>query len=147
MLWSTGPTPWSRRAEGLISTAERLTARGQALLDDFEPSLQKFAPIAERIAETISPDEVEAVVKLIDTLPELVGSLKQDILPILGTLGTVAPDIRDLLDTMREFNEIIGSLPGLGRIKKRVEERQEQQDYVRDEADRSQAGTTTRDVQ
>jgi hypothetical protein len=57
--------------------------------------------------------------------------LEAEILPILATFGTVAPDVRDLLDTTMELNEILGSVPGLGRIKKRVEERQERQDLDR----------------
>ncbi|HEX2903074.1 MAG TPA: hypothetical protein VHO01_06405 [Jatrophihabitans sp.] len=133
------------QAAELLASAQQLTGRGDALLAEYEPTLRTFAPIVRRLADTTDPVEVEAVVKLIDTLPHLVRSMDADILPILGTLGTVAPDVRDLLDTMREFNEIVGSLPGLGRIKKRVEERQELQDVQRAEADRSQAGPTTRE--
>ena len=45
-------------------------------------------------------------------------------LPVMTTLGTVAPDLHDLLDVSRELNEMLGKLPGLGRIKRRVEEEQ-----------------------
>jgi ABC-type transporter Mla subunit MlaD len=119
-------------AQALVAQAEQLIGRGGQLRDAFEPSLQRLAPIAARLSESTSQAEVDAVVQLIDSLPHLVTSLDQDILPILGTLNTVAPDVRDLLNTMMEFNEILGSVPGLGRIKKRVEERQEAED--RDQA-------------
>jgi ABC-type transporter Mla subunit MlaD len=127
------------RTEPILVTAEQLTGQGTELLAKFEPSLDKLAPLAAQLAETTSPAEVTALIGLIDHLPTLVKALETDVLPVLATLGTVAPDVRDLLDTMREFNEIIGSLPGLGRIKKRVEERQEQQDAQRSDADRSEA--------
>ena len=117
--------------DSVVGGAEQLLGRGGGLLGEFEPTLTALLPILNKLAETTDPDEVEALVRLIDTLPTLVGALQSDILPILHTLGTVAPDVRDLLDTTKEFNEILGSLPGLGRIKKRVEERQEHQDGQR----------------
>ncbi|MEO6704010.1 MAG: hypothetical protein ABI140_07680 [Jatrophihabitantaceae bacterium] len=117
--------------DGLLSHADGPVQKASGLLDQFQPALTELAPILDQLAATTSPEEVAAVIKLIDTLPELVERLETEILPILGTFGTVAPDIRDLLETTREFNEILGSVPGLGRIKKRVEERQEQQDSER----------------
>jgi hypothetical protein len=34
----------------------------------------------------------------------------------------VAPDLHELLNVSRELNEILGKIPGIGRLKKRVEE-------------------------
>jgi len=129
------------RAEQLIRRAEASSEQVNELLARLDPSLQKLAPILQRIADTTDPREVQAVVQLIDVLPHLVRSLDTEILPILSTLGTVAPDVRDLLCTMRDFNEILGSVPGLGRIKKRAEERQEHAD-ARPPVDRSQQDGT-----
>jgi hypothetical protein len=66
-------------------------------------------------------------------LPPIVGKLDSDILPVLDTLATVAPDLRDLLDVSKELNELIGAVPGLGRVKKRIEERQQEADDYRAE--------------
>ena len=46
-------------------------------------------------------------------------------IPVLHTLTSVAPDLHDLLDVSRELNEMLAKLPGMGRIKKRVDEQQE----------------------
>ena len=78
-----------------------------------------------RIAETTSPHEVDAIVKLIDALPSVVDKLDADILPVLDTLATVAPDLRDLLDASKELNELIASVPGLGRVKRNIEDKQD----------------------
>jgi hypothetical protein len=43
----------------------------------------------------------------------------------------VGPDLHELLFVSRELNEMLGSLPGMGRIKKRVEEEQAEEDAVR----------------
>ena len=71
------------------------------------------------------------MVKLLDALPAIVDKLDADILPVLDTLATVAPDLRDLLDVSKELNELIGSVPGLGRVKKKIEEKQDSQDEYR----------------
>ena len=48
--------------------------------------------------------------------------METDVLPILGTLGSVAPDIHDLLTVSRELNDMLAKLPGMGRLKRRIEE-------------------------
>ena len=42
--------------------------------------------------------------------------------------GSVAPDLHELLDVSRELNEILGKIPGIGRLKRRVEEEDEGDD-------------------
>jgi ABC-type transporter Mla subunit MlaD len=113
------------RVEQLQARVDQLLTRTGGLLDRYEPALDKLEPILTRLAETTSPDEVDAIVKLVDLLPNVVGKLDEDILPILDTLSTVAPDLRDLLDVSKELNELIGSVPGLGRVKRRIEEERE----------------------
>jgi hypothetical protein len=63
--------------------------------------------------------------------------MRKEILPILATMTNVAPDIRELLDTTKEFTALLGSLPGLGRIKRRIEEHQEEHDQERAEIEAS----------
>ena len=63
--------------------------------------------------------------QLLDHLPELVERIETDVLPMLTTLRNVGPDVHDLLDITRELNAMLGRLPGMGRVKKRIEEQQE----------------------
>lgn len=127
-----------QRADALVSAtevtraaADRLVveiaspmARLVALLDALEPPLTALQPTLDRLAETTHPAEVDALVTLVDHLPALVVTFEKDLLPVLDTLGTVSPDLHDLLDVSRELNEMLAKLPGLGRIKRRVEEEQ-----------------------
>ncbi|MGH3336110.1 MAG: hypothetical protein ACRDOZ_09855, partial [Nocardioides sp.] len=78
----------------------------------------------ERLAETTDPREVDAMVALVDQLPLLASKLETDVIPVLHTLTSVAPDLHDLLDVSRELNEMLAKLPGMGRLKKRVDEEQ-----------------------
>ncbi len=114
------------RTAGTVGSAEPTIERAQALLDSFAPALERLQPTLDRLAETTHPDEVDAIVKLVDQLPELVERLEVDIMPMLTTLRTVGPDVHDLLDITRELNVMLGKVPGMGRVKKRVEEQKEQ---------------------
>ncbi len=112
------------RVDGVVDHAETNVNRLTPLLDGMEPPLTKLQPTIERIADTTDPDEVAALVTMVDHLPELTQRLEDDILPIMGSLGTVAPDLHDLLAVSRELNDMLAKVPGLGRIKRRIDEEQ-----------------------
>lgn len=112
----------------VLAQARLLVDRVSALLDRLEPALTKLQPTLEVIADTTDPTEVAALVAMVDHLPGLTRRLEEDVVPVMGTLATVAPDLRDLLAVSSELNEIIGKLPGFGRIKRRVEEEQEEEE-------------------
>jgi DNA repair ATPase RecN len=114
-----------RRATDLLSVLEPLNERLVTLLDSLEPSLTRLQPVLERLAETTAPHEVDAMVELIDHLPALARKMEVDIVPVLDSLSTVAPDLHDLLDVSRELNEMLAKIPGMGRVKDRVERQQE----------------------
>jgi hypothetical protein len=99
--------------------------RADDLVGRLEPSLTRLQPTLERLAETTDPHEVDAMVALVDQLPLLAAKLETDVIPVLHTLTSVAPDLHDLLDVSRELNEMLAKLPGMGRLKKKVDEEQE----------------------
>ena len=113
------------RAEQLLTSVAPLNERLAALLDGLEPPLTRLQPTLERLAETTDPREVDAMVELIDHLPALAHKMEVDIVPVLDSLSTVAPDLHDLLDVSRELNEMLGQIPGIGRMKKRIDKEQE----------------------
>jgi hypothetical protein len=113
------------RTSGVVDDADAQVARVTGLLDGFEPSLVVLQPTLEKLADTTHPDEVEALVRLLDHLPDLAEQVERDVLPILSGLGSVAPDLHDLLDVSRELNELLGKIPGISRIKRKVDEEQE----------------------
>jgi ABC-type transporter Mla subunit MlaD len=110
--------------DALVGRVDGTAARVGVLLDGLEPPLTTLQPTLERLADTTDVREVEALVALVDHLPRLVSQLESDVLPVLTTLGSVAPDLHDLLDTSRELNGILAKMPGFGRVRRRVEERQ-----------------------
>ena len=110
--------------DAVVARVDGTVGRVTGLTDRLEPSLTALQPTLERLADTTDPREVDALVALIDHLPRLVGQLEKDVLPVLTTLGIVAPDLHDLLDTSRELNGMLAKMPGFGRVRRRVEDRQ-----------------------
>lgn len=112
------------RAGGLVTTVGPLNDRLAVLLDRMEPSLTRLQPTLDRLAETTDPREVDALVELVDHLPGIAHKMETDILPILDSLGSVAPDLHDLLDVSRELNEMLSQIPGISRMKRRIDKEQ-----------------------
>lgn len=110
------------RVDGVVAGAAVQAGRAAGLLDVLEPPLTTLQPTLQTLADTTSPEEVAALVQLVDHLPALTDQVEKDILPVLTTLGSVAPDLHDLLNVSRELNEILGKIPGVGRLKRKVEE-------------------------
>jgi hypothetical protein len=94
--------------------------------------------LLEKFAERLSPAEVEAAIRLVDELPTLTRSLREDVMPILGTLDRVGPDINELLHVMDDVRQAILGVPGFVFFKRRGEERIEEEDdldpHPRDES-------------
>jgi ABC-type transporter Mla subunit MlaD len=111
-------------ADALLLAAAAAEARLADLLDRLDPSLTALQPTLARLAETTDPREVDALVSLIDRLPVLAEQVERDVVPVMRTLSSVSPDLHDLLDVSRELNEMLAKLPGMRRIRKRVDEEQ-----------------------
>lgn len=115
----------ARRTETDAATAVRevreLVGDVQSLLARFEPTLGKLAPIADAIAEEVTMDDAEALTGLIHNVPELVDKLSNDVVPVLDSLDTVGSDLREVMDNTQQMDEMLGAVPGLGRVKKRIE--------------------------
>ncbi|WP_121254104.1 hypothetical protein [Nocardioides ferulae] len=109
------------KADDAIGDLQEPFRRLVGLLDALEPPLLRLQPVLERLAETTTPAEVDAAVGLVDRLPALTDRVEGDVLPVLGTLATVAPDLHDLLAASRELNELLGNVPGMGRVRKKLD--------------------------
>lgn len=96
----------------------------QSLLARFEPALGKLAPLTDFVANELTVDHAEAFTGLIQDAPELVDKLSNEVMPVLDSLDTVGADLRQVVDTTAQMDEMLGAVPGLGRVKKRIEKKQ-----------------------
>jgi hypothetical protein len=113
-------------AEGagtVVARASGTAERADDLLTAYEPALRRGAPMANRFVEQLSPEEIEAAIKLVDELPKLTAHLHGDILPILATLDRVGPDIHDLLEVTRDLKLAVAGIPGLKMLVRRGEDK------------------------
>jgi hypothetical protein len=91
----------------------------EPLISDYEPALTALAPSVRRLADTLDPHEVEALVRLIDRLPQLVTHLDEDILPVLESMASVGTDVHDLVDTVQDLRQIVKGFPGSRLFRRR----------------------------
>jgi hypothetical protein len=123
----------SDRADALVGRAEGMVARVEPILDDYTPALTALAPSVRRLAASLEPHEVEAMVTLIDRLPQLITHLDEDILPVLESLGDVGTDVHALVDTVQDLRQVVKGFPGSRLFRRRGAEEIAEEE-ARDEA-------------
>jgi uncharacterized protein YoxC len=106
-------------ADQLLGRGDVLIGRIEPLVGDYVQPLAHLAPSVRRLAETLEPHEVEALVRLIDQLPQLVRHLDEDIFPVLETLGSVGTDVHDLVDTVQDLRQVVKGFPGSRLFRRR----------------------------
>lgn len=135
------------RVDGVVTAATGVVDGAAGAVGRADAVIGEASDLTLRITRTTDDREIEAIIHLIDTLPDLVDTLRADVLPVMSTLGTVAPDLRDLLDIAGQLNGVITSVPGLGRLKRRVEKAQAEDDGSRYTADEEPPSSPDRDVE
>jgi hypothetical protein len=112
-------------ASAVVVRAAKATEEAEGLLHAYTPTLRKAAPLAERFVNELSPEEISAAISMVDTFPELRRHLVDDVLPLLGKLDQVGPDLHKLLEVTEDLQLAIAGLPGLRMLKRRGEEREQ----------------------
>ena len=115
-------------ADAMLGRADVLLGRFEPLVGDYVQPLADLAPSVRRLAETLEPHEIEALVQLIDRLPRLVTHLDEDVLPVLESLGNVGTDVHDLVDTVQDLRQVVKGFPGSRLFRRRGAEEIAQQE-------------------
>lgn len=106
------------RTSVLMARADELLSAYAGPLGELAPDAAKLVPALRRIAATVSEREVDAVVGLVDQLPQLLATLTGDVLPLLQRLG---PDVHATMETVDDVRDIINGLPGASLFRRRGE--------------------------
>jgi hypothetical protein len=109
----------SDRAAALVAEAGSLSDSAGELLTIYKPLATEAAPLARRFVEELSEGEIIAAIRLVDQLPALAEHLETDIMPILGTLDHVGPDINELLAVVKDLRKAMDGIPGLSMLRRR----------------------------
>jgi hypothetical protein len=110
-------------ASAVVGAAGTATAEARDLLDGYSPTLRHAAPLAARFVNELSPDEITAAIRMVDTLPRLRQHLVDDVMPLLSKLDQVGPDLHKLLEVTEDLHLAIAGLPGLKMLRRRGEDR------------------------
>ena len=111
------------QAQQIIESAGRSADLAGEMLDTYEPLARKAAPLASQFVEELSPEEVHAAIVMLDRLPELADRMNM-IMPILGTLDTVSPEIHELLCVVKDLRQAITGVPGFNFLRRRGEDKE-----------------------
>ncbi|HEX7304285.1 hypothetical protein [Lentzea sp.] len=117
----------TERAAQVVATAGHTADTADELIGIYEPIAKQAQPLAKRFVEELSPQEVEAAIKLVDELPVLTEHLTSDILPILATLDKVGPEVHQLLEVTSDMRQAILGIPGFGFMRRRGEKKEEEE--------------------
>jgi hypothetical protein len=115
---ANGANQVAGRAAGLIAEAGDLSRNAGELLTIYQPLASEAAPLVKRFVEELSEGEIVAAIRLVDQLPALALSLESQIMPILGTLDHVGPDMNELLKVVKDLRKAIDGVPGLGMLRR-----------------------------
>jgi hypothetical protein len=102
-------------AVATVEHANVLTTQAIALVDGYSASLAHLQPTLRRLAESTQPAALDALATLLDRLPQLADAVDDGLLPLLGHLNRVSPDIDQLLDSVARLNHVTSRLPAVFR--------------------------------
>lgn len=109
------------RAAVVVDGAEAASNSATALLELYRPMAERAAPLARRFIEEISEEELQAAIRMVDQLPQLLQHLENDVIPVLVTLDRVGPDVHELLNQLGEVRLAIQGIPGFALLRRRGE--------------------------
>ncbi|GGM98232.1 hypothetical protein FHR83_000310 [Actinoplanes campanulatus] len=107
----------------IATRAKSVAGEVEVLVGDYSPTLRDAAPLAAHFVAELTPDEVTAAIRMIDEFPALQRHLVHDVMPLLGKLDQVGPDLHKLLEVTEDLHLAIAGLPGLKMLRRRGEER------------------------
>jgi hypothetical protein len=116
----------ARTVEGaalVVGEAGGTSSEAAELLASYAGTLRQAAPLAARFVHELTPEEVTAAIRMVDELPRLRHHLSNDVMPLLGKLDQVGPDLHSLLEVTQDLHLAIAGLPGLKKLRRRGEEK------------------------
>lgn len=98
-----------------VEQVDNLTASAAPLLASYSEPLRRLEPTVRRMADTTDPQEIDALVTLIDRLPTLANAMDGDVIPLLGRIEQIGPDLNELLDNVSDLNRMVSRMPKVFR--------------------------------
>ncbi len=117
--------PITGAADAVLETVGATSAGAQALLEVFQPMTERGAPLLQHFIDEFSVDELHALIRLIDHVPQFTEHMEADIMPVLAKLDQVGPDVHELLDVLKDVRLAIQGVPGFSLLRRRGADRED----------------------
>jgi len=118
--------PITGAADAVLESVGATSAGAQALLEVFQPMTERGAPLLQHFIDEFSVDELHALIRLIDHVPQFTEHMEADIMPVLAKLDQVGPDVHELLDVLKDVRLAIQGLPGFSLLRRRGADREDE---------------------
>lgn len=109
------------RAIRVVDGAKGVFDRTDGLIGPWTDISDRMHPWASRISGSVQDVEVEAMVNVIDRMPRVAQHLDEDVVPLLGQLAHIRPDVREILQSLNDLNLAIKDMPDMSLLKRRGE--------------------------
>jgi ABC-type transporter Mla subunit MlaD len=126
--------PITGAADAVLESVGSTSAGAQALLDVFTPIAERGGPLLQHFVNEFSVQELQALIRLVDQVPQFTEYMVSDIMPVLSKLDQVGPDVHELLDVLKDVRLAIHGLPGFSLFHRRGAEREDELEDERDAA-------------
>lgn len=117
--------PITGAAGAVLESVGTTSAGAQALLDVFSPIAERGAPLLQHFVDEFSVQELHALIRLVDHVPQFTEHMEADIMPVLAKLDQVGPDVHELLDVLKDVRLAIQGVPGFSLLRRRGADREE----------------------
>ena len=117
--------PITGAADAVLESVGATSAGAQALLEVFQPMTERGAPLLQHFIDEFSVDELHALIRLIDHVPQFTEHMETDIMPVLAKLDQVGPDVHELLDVLKDVRLAIQGVPGFSLLRRRGADRED----------------------
>jgi ABC-type transporter Mla subunit MlaD len=118
--------PITGSAEAVLESVGATSADAQALLEIFQPIGERGAPLLQHFIDEFSVEELHALVRLVDQVPQFTEHMETDIMPVLAKLDQVGPDVHELLDVLKDVRLAIQGVPGFALFRRRGAEKDDE---------------------
>jgi ABC-type transporter Mla subunit MlaD len=118
--------PVTGAADAVLESVGATSAGAHALLEVFQPMAERGAPLLQHFIDEFSVEELHALIRLIDHVPQFTEHMEADIMPVLAKLDQVGPDVHELLDVLKDVRLAIQGMPGFSLFRRRGADREDE---------------------
>jgi len=114
----TGAEQTVAAAGRTVGAADALVSGGEVLLGRVSRPVGVLLPTVQRLADSVTPGDADAVAVLLHRLPGLLALVQDDVAPLARALVEVAPDLHNVLELPEDLHQLASGLPGAKRLRR-----------------------------